>query len=119
MENFAPDRHETSNGFAASPNFLPRSLLDFLQSRQFLRPHARRELSRLLKGIAGFGGDDKKRRHGHAGPRHVEQAGALASNKTFHIVPFAPGRLFHLTEFVEQDTPISSFKPPGIQAICL
>ena len=86
MENFAPERTLTSSGFSASPSFLPICPSSLASAVEHLLIDLRRDLVAVLEiDVADFGRDGEAGRHGHAGPAHLGEPGALAAEDVFHL----------------------------------
>ena len=85
IENFAPDRTETSSGFVVEPNCAPAT-------RSSLRTCAIISSSMacgsfrpvVVPEVARRRGDRETRRHRQAGVGHLRQAGTLASEQVLH-----------------------------------
>ena len=92
MENLAPDRQETSSGLSGSPKFLPVCLFQGVHGRDFLIPHAGREVAiKFQIGVAGFGGDGEAGRNGHAEAGHSARLAPLPpSNERARSQPLGP-----------------------------
>ena len=79
IENFAPDRTETSSGLAGS---LARLRLELAKRLEHLVPHAVGEpLAAAVVRVAGLGGDREAARNGQSGLGHRRDAGALAAEQ--------------------------------------
>ncbi len=86
IENAAPDRTDTSNGFFASPNFLPTFFsISARAATTCSHMPSGNCLSLVVKSVAGFGGHDEPRRNGQAGAGHLAEAGAFAAEERFVI----------------------------------
>ena len=86
MENFAPERTLTSSGFSGSPSFLPICAFELGQRREHLLVDLGEYLVAVLEiDVADFGGDREAGRHGHAGPAHLGEPGALAAEDLLHL----------------------------------
>jgi hypothetical protein len=84
IENFAPERTETSSGFSVDPSVAPAAFSSFRRARS--RPRSPREALPpfFVVEVAGVGGDREPGRHRQAGVGHLGQARALAAERVLH-----------------------------------
>ena len=86
IENFAPERTDTSSGFSVEPSVAPAAFSSLLAGA---RP-SRLSMSGgslpllLVIEVAGVGGDGEPGRHRQAGVGHLGEAGALAAERVLH-----------------------------------
>ena len=85
IENFAPDRTDTSSGFSVDPSVAPAAFSSFLMFSAICASTAGGNLALLLVvERADVGGDREARRHRQAGVGHLGEAGALAAERVAH-----------------------------------
>ena len=83
IENFAPERTETSSGFLRRPSFAPAAFSSLREVRRSSRVSivGGSLLPVLVVEVAGVGRDREARRHRQAGVGHLGEAGALAAEQ--------------------------------------
>ena len=85
IENFAPDRTDTSSGFDTSPSFLPGGLFELAQVVFDLAIDLGWDAALLgVVDVADAGGDGEPGRHRQAGVGHLGEARALAAEHVLH-----------------------------------
>ena len=86
IENFAPERTDTSSGFSVDPSVAPAAFSSFFSCSAISLVDGGGNL-RLLLVVDGadLGGDRESGRNGQAGVGHLGEAGALAAEQVLHV----------------------------------
>ena len=86
IENFAPERTETSSGLSVEPSVAPAAFSSFLTCSSISRSIAGGIFGFLLVvDVADLGGDREPGRHRQAGVGHLGEARAFAAEQVLHV----------------------------------
>ena len=84
MENFAPERTETSSGFSPAPSFWPCSFSSRARAACISSSICGTDLAAHVLA-AGFGLNGESRRNGQTGVGHLCKTGAFAAKDVLHV----------------------------------
>ena len=100
IENFAPERTETSSGLSVDPSVAPAAFSSFFRCSAISRSIGGRNLLLfLVVDVADLGGDREAGRHRQARVGHLGEAGAFAAEQVLHVavaVGFAVAEEVHV-----------------------
>ena len=86
IENFAPERTETSSGLSVDPSVAPAAFSSFLTCSSISRSMAAGIFCFLLVvDVADLGGDRESGRHRQPGVGHLGEAGPLPPSRSFML----------------------------------